>query len=388
MCRYVRVLTFVFFVIGPITGVRSHEFKAGSLVIESPWTRATPVGAKIGGGYLTIKNIGSEPDRLIGGSLPIVGHVEVHEMRLEADVMRMRVLPNDLEIAPGSLLATLLTAPVQARDVKAGDLVIAQPWTRATPGGAKVAGGYLTIENKGSTPDRLVSGSTNVAKKIEIHEMAMNNGVMTMRPIDGGLVIEPGKAVKLAPGGYHLMFLELNSPFKQGDTIAVTLKFEKAGEVKVLFDVQGVGAQGPGASNGSGGAIPPGKMDMQGMPSASANASSAPIAVQPDESFFTHIHTEKAMANVTVSSGRAGPVIITIQLETTDELPLIAKAVSVTLTNLQAGVEARTSQAERGGDDQWRVKMSAPVPGRWMLGLGIVISDSDRVSMDAPILIK
>jgi periplasmic copper chaperone A len=272
-----------------------------------------------------------------------------------------------------ALLSIALIASVQGEDVKTGDLVITQPWTRATPGGAKVAGGYLTIENKESTPDRLVSGSTSAAKKIEIHEMAINNGVMTMRSIDGGLAIEPGRTVKLAPGGYHLMFLELNSPFKQGDTVAATLKFEKAGEVEVLFDVQGVGAQGAGASNGSGGAV---------------NALSAPIAEQPDENFFTHIHTEKAMANVTVSPVHAGPVVITIQLETTDELPLIAKAVSVTLTNLQAGVEARTSQAERGGDDQWRVKVATPAPGRWTLGLGIVISDLDKVSVEAPILIK
>jgi copper(I)-binding protein len=267
----------------------------------------------------------------------------------------------------------LFAVSASGEQVQAGDLVVTQPWTRATPGGAKVAGGYLTIENKGSALDRLVSGSTSAAKKLEIHETAMNNGVMTMRAIDGGLVIEPGSTVKLAPGGYHLMFLELNGPFKQGDTVPATLKFEKAGEVEVLFDVQGVGAQGPGAWSGSGGAV---------------NALSVPNTEQPGESFFTHIHTTKAMANVTVSPGHAGPVAITIQLETTDELPLIAKAVSVTLTNVQAGVEARTSQAQRGHDDQWRVKMSTPVPGRWMLGLGIVISDSDRVGVEAPILIK
>jgi copper(I)-binding protein len=276
-------------------------------------------------------------------------------------------------LAYAALLSTVLTAPVQAQEAKTHDLVITQPWSRATPGGAKVAGGYLTIENKGCVPDRLLSGSTDVAKKIEIHEMTMNKGVMTMRPIDGGLAIEPGKTVKLAPGGDHLMFLELNSPFRQDERVAATLKFEKAGEVKVLFDVQGVGAQGPSASNGSVGAV---------------KALSAPITEQPNESFFTHIHSEKAMANVTVSPGRAGPVVIAIQLETTDELPLVAKAVSVTLTNLQAGVEATTSQAERGRDDQWRVKMSTPVPGRWMLGLGIVISDSDKIGVEAPILIK
>jgi copper(I)-binding protein len=269
--------------------------------------------------------------------------------------------------------AALFAVPASGEEVKAGNLVIAQPWTRATPVGAKVAGGYLTIENKGSTLDRLVGGSTSVAKKIEIHEISMNDGVMTMRPIDGGLAIEPGTTVKFAPGSYHLMFLELNSPFKQGDTVAATLKFEKAGEVEVLFDVQGVGAPGPSASNGSGGAV---------------NALPAPIIEQPHESFFTHIHTEKAMANVTVSPDRAGPVVITIQLETTGELPLVAKTVSVTLTNLQAGFEAETSQAERGRDDQWQVKMSTPVPGRWMLGLGIVISDSDKVGVEAPILIR
>jgi hypothetical protein len=122
--------------------------------------------------------------------------------------------------------------------------------------------------------------------------------------------------------------------------------------------------------------------------SLAPNALSAPVTEQPDESFFTHIHAEKVMANVTVSPGRAGPVVITIQLETTDELPLLAKAVSVTLTNPQAGVEARTSQAERGRDDQWRVKMFTPVPGRWMLGLGIVISGSNKVSVESAILIK
>jgi copper(I)-binding protein len=275
-------------------------------------------------------------------------------------------------LAYAALLSLALTAPVQAEDVKTGDLVITQPWARATPGGAKVAGGYLTIENKGTTPDRLVSGSTNVAKKIEIHEMALNNGVMTMRPIDSGLAIEPGRTVKFAPGGHHLMFVELGSPFKQGDTEAVTLKFERAGEVKVLFDVQGIGAEGPGASNSSGG----------------TDALSAPVTGPADENFFTHIHAEKVMANVTVSPGRAGPVLITIQLETTDERPLMAKAVSVTLTSLQAGVEARTSPAERGRDDQWRVQMFTPVPGRWMLGLGIVISDSDKVSVESAILIK
>ena len=143
-------------------------------------------------------------------------------------------------------VALLCAAPARAQEVKAGDLVITQAWTRATPNGAKIGGGFLTIENKGSTPDRLIGGSTDAASKIEVHEMAMKDGVMTMRPLDNGLTIDAGKTVKLAPGGYHLMMFDLKDQLKQGDTVPVTLKFEKAGEVIVSLAVQGVGAQAPG----------------------------------------------------------------------------------------------------------------------------------------------
>jgi copper(I)-binding protein len=152
------------------------------------------------------------------------------------------------KLAAAVLLSTLLAAPARAQEVKAGDLVITQAWSRATPGGAKVAGGYLTIENRGSTPDRLIGGTVDVAAKVEVHEMATKNGVMTMRQLDSGLTIEPGKTVKLAPGGYHLMMLDLKSPLKKDDRLPVTLEFEKAGKVTVSFDVQGVGAPGPGAA--------------------------------------------------------------------------------------------------------------------------------------------
>ena len=153
-------------------------------------------------------------------------------------------------LACTAVVACLFAAPLCAEEVKAGDLVITQAWSRATPGGAKIGGGYLTIENKGSAPDRLIGGSADVASKIQVHEMAMKNGVMTMRPLDNGLIIEPGKTVKLAPGGYHLMLFDLKSPLKQGDKVPVTLEFEKAGKVKLSFDVRGVGAQGPGAASG------------------------------------------------------------------------------------------------------------------------------------------
>lgn len=163
-------------------------------------------------------------------------------------------------LALAALSAAIFGAPGRADDVKAGDLVISQAWSRATPGGAKVAGGYLTIENKGTTADRLVSVSADIAGKAEVHEMAMDNGVMKMRPLDKGLVIDPGKTVKLAPGGNHLMLQELKGPFKQGDKVPLTLEFEKAGKVAVSLDVQGVGAQAPGDAGHSG------HMDMKKMP--------------------------------------------------------------------------------------------------------------------------
>ena len=148
-------------------------------------------------------------------------------------------------LAGVAALMAVAAAPAGAQETRAGDLVITQPWSRATPAGAKVAGGYLTIENKGSAPDRLVGGTGDVAGRVEIHEMAMNNGVMTMRPLDKGLTIEPGKTVKLAPGGYHVMLMDLKNPLKQGEKVPLTLEFEKAGKVTLSLDVQGVGAQAP-----------------------------------------------------------------------------------------------------------------------------------------------
>ena len=155
-----------------------------------------------------------------------------------------------LHVIACAALFGLLGASAYAQEVKAGDLVITQAWSRATPSGAKIAGGYLTIENKGTAADRLVGGSGNIAGKVEVHEMAVNNGVMTMRPLDKGLAIEPGKTVKLAPGGYHLMMFDLKGPFKQGEKVPVTLEFEKAGKVTLSLDVQGVGAQAPASGSG------------------------------------------------------------------------------------------------------------------------------------------
>ena len=273
--------------------------------------------------------------------------------------------------AVAALLSHLVAMPSQAEDVTSQDLVIIRPWSRATPGGAKVAGGYLTIENRSSMPERLLSASTTAARRTEIHEMTVRDGIMIMRPADGGVAIAPGQTVRLAPGGAHLMFEDLTAQLRQGDAVPVTLTFAQAGSVKVSFEVLNLGARGPERA-----------MDMP------KPAADPPAAPEVDDSFFTHLHAVKAMANVTVSPGRAGPVEIVIQLENADEMPLAAQAVSVTLGNPEGGIVPVTAQAERISADQWRAKMSAPLPGRWSLGLGITISPFDIVNVASPILLR
>lgn len=300
-------------------------------------------------------------------------------------------------LACAAALSCLWSQPALAGDATSGELVISKAWSRATPGGAKVAGGYLTIENKGAAPERLKAASTTLAAKTEIHEISINNGVMTMRPLEGGLAIAPGHSVQLAPGGGHLMFEGLKAPLQQGDQVPVTLSFEHAGEVTVTLDVQALGAQAPEPANSA--RAPEQSNSAQASESTSnaqapqpANrteaAAPAPAATEADESFFTHLHAEKAMANVTVSPGRAGPVEIAIQLEDANELPLAASSVSVTLGNIEHGVAPITANAERVGHDQWRVTMSAPLSGRWSLGLDIHITPSDAVNVVSPILLR
>ncbi len=141
-------------------------------------------------------------------------------------------------------------AAAKTRVYKVGELTVEAPWARATPGGAKVAGGFLKITNAGQQPDRLVGGSVPFAGRFEVHEMAMDGGVMKMRELAKGLEINPGETVELKPGGYHLMFMDLTSGLKEGQTVKGTLVFEKAGTVAVEYRV---GPIGGGAPQGGGG---------------------------------------------------------------------------------------------------------------------------------------
>ena len=133
-----------------------------------------------------------------------------------------------------------------------GDLQIEKPWARATVPGAAVGGGYLVIRNRSPVADRLVGVTSPVSARVEMHEMAMDKDVMRMREVKGVDVPAKG-SVQFKPGGYHLMFMELKAQLKQGEKVPVTLRFEKAGEVKADFAVEAMGA-------GSGTAIKHGTM--------------------------------------------------------------------------------------------------------------------------------
>ena len=125
-----------------------------------------------------------------------------------------------------------------------GALRIEQPWSRATPKGAPVAGGYLKVTNTGTAPDRLVGASFASAGKGEVHEMKTQDGIMRMAELPDGLEIPAGGSVELAPGGFHLMFLGLKEQVAEGQRIEGTLTFAKAGTVQVQFQVRAMNAGG------------------------------------------------------------------------------------------------------------------------------------------------
>lgn len=143
-------------------------------------------------------------------------------------------------------ILALLVSPASAHDYKIGSLEIDHPWTRATPPSARTGGGYMTITNKGTAPDRLIAARSGASAKVEIHEMKMDGTVMRMRELENGLEIPPGATVALKPGGYHIMFMELKAPLEKGGKVPVTLVFEKAGSVDVEFPIQEMGAAHPG----------------------------------------------------------------------------------------------------------------------------------------------
>jgi periplasmic copper chaperone A len=171
--------------------------------------------------------------------------------------MRKLILP--LAAALALTAASLVTSNSYAEDaaphammhsVEIGALKITGAWAKAMLPGQPVGGGYLTVENTGAEAERLVSVTSAASPDVEIHEMKMEGDVMKMRRLADGLEIPAGGKVELKPGGTHLMFMAVHAPFKQGDVLKVTLKFEKAGEAEVALPVEAADAKGPGHMHG------------------------------------------------------------------------------------------------------------------------------------------
>ena len=155
--------------------------------------------------------------------------------------------------ALAAFIALAVALPASAHSYTLGPLDIGHPWSRATPKGAAVGGGYLRITNNGNAPDRLIGGSAAVAGKVEIHEMKMEGGVMKMRPLSNGVTIGPGETVELKPGGIHLMFMGLKKPLVEGESFKGTLVFEKGGKIEVDYKIDKLAApsSGHGGSHGN-----------------------------------------------------------------------------------------------------------------------------------------
>ena len=137
------------------------------------------------------------------------------------------------------VLADGAMAPAIAR---IGSLEISDAFVRATLPGAKVGGAYLTITNKGSEADRLVSVASPSAAAAQLHSMSVDGDVMKMRPVEGGVEIPAGKTVALTPSGFHVMFTGITAPFVKGRTVPLALRFEKAGNIDLNLPVESAGA--------------------------------------------------------------------------------------------------------------------------------------------------
>lgn len=158
-----------------------------------------------------------------------------------------------LLVLPVTAAFLLGTAAAHAAEFKAGQVLIQSPWSREIPRGAKVAAGYVVLRNAGPAAERLVSATAEIASKVEIHEMRVDDkGVMRMRQLPQGLEIPAGGNIELKPGSFHLMFLNLKRAPKQGETFKGTLTFEKSGAVDVEYSVEGLGGA-HGVHQGHGG---------------------------------------------------------------------------------------------------------------------------------------
>ena len=150
-----------------------------------------------------------------------------------------------------ALVVGFATAVLAADMAKVGDIVIQQPWARASLGAAPNSAAYMTLETTGAEPDRLISGSTPVATKVELHTHIMEGGVAKMRHVDA-IEVAPGEPTVLEPGGLHIMLQGLTQKLEEGTTMPLTLVFKRAGEVTLDVPVKGMAG---GTSHGGDGSM-------------------------------------------------------------------------------------------------------------------------------------
>jgi hypothetical protein len=117
-------------------------------------------------------------------------------------------------------------------------LAVANAWAIVSPKGSKVAAGYFIVANGGTENDKLVSATSPRAGRIELHEITLDGKVAKMRPVENGVDVPPGGSTMLKEDGLHVMFLDVDAPFTEGETIPVTLTFEKAGNVEITMQVK------------------------------------------------------------------------------------------------------------------------------------------------------
>jgi hypothetical protein len=153
-----------------------------------------------------------------------------------------------LRAAAAAILLLITPAFAHNGVVHLGPINISAPFSRATLPNAPVGGGYLTIENTSTEDDRLISATSPIAGTTQVHEMAMEGDVMKMRHLADGLIIPAGQTIVLAPGGLHIMLMNLKGKLVEGETITITLTFEKAGTVDVQLPVLGAAAKEAGHS--------------------------------------------------------------------------------------------------------------------------------------------
>ncbi len=161
-----------------------------------------------------------------------------------------------VQVVASTVLSLFAVHAAVAGDYKVGNIELDDLWVRASVPGQVNGAGYLDIENKGDAADKLIAVESSSSKRIELHTILNENGVAKMREVQGGIPVPAKAKTNLKPGGYHVMFIQLNGPFKAGEKVDAVMKFEKAGAVKVQFEVKPA-THNPGSSGEHG-------MPMQG----------------------------------------------------------------------------------------------------------------------------